>query len=138
MRAFLALAAVVALAACGSHTDEDTAPVTTESEPSTAMIDTVTPTAMAGTYEVTLPDGSVTLQTLSADGTYTDRIDGEIVDQGTWRQQGGQLCYAPEGEAANEQCYAGGEPGPDGAFEMRDDAGDVSATVRKIEVQPTA
>ena len=138
MRAFLALAAVMALAACGSKTDEDSAVVTTESEASTAAIDTVTPTAMAGTYEVTLPDGSVTLQTLSADGTYTDRIDGEIVDQGTWRQQGDQLCYAPEGEAANEQCYAGGEPGPDGAFEMRDDAGDVSATVRKIEVQPTA
>lgn len=131
-------AACLALAACGSN-EADTAATAPADTPAPASnVDTVTPAAMAGTYELTLPDGTVTMQTLSADGTYVDRVDGEETERGTWRQQGDQLCYDPEGGDATEQCFAGGEPGPDGAFEMRDDAGDVTATVRKVETQPTA
>ena len=138
MKLYLTLAGCLALAACGSNETEDTAAAPADVAEATPAPDTVTPAAMAGTYEVTLPDGTVTMQTLSADGTYIDRMDGEVTERGTWRQQGDQLCYDPEGEAATEQCYAGGEPGPDGAFEIRDDAGDVNATVRKVEAQPTA
>lgn len=138
MKLYLTLAGCLVLAACGSNEAEDTAAAPADVAVATPAPDTVTPAAMAGTYEVTLPDGTVTMQTLSADGTYIDRMDGEITERGTWRQQGDQLCYDPEGEAATEQCYAGGEPGPDGAFEIRDDAGDVNATVRKVEAQPTA
>ena len=138
MKLYLTLAGCLALAACGSNETEDTAAAPADVAEATPAPDTVTPAAMAGTYEVTLPDGTVTMQTLSADGTYIDRMDGEITERGTWRQQGDQLCYAPEGDTATEQCFAGGEPGPDGAFEMRDDAGDVTATVRKVDAQPTA
>ena len=138
MKIHSALAACLLLAACGSNEAEDTVPAPADVAAPSPTTDTVTPVAMAGTYEMTLPDGTVTMQTLSADGTYVDRMDGEVTERGTWRQQGNQLCYAPEGDTATEQCFAGGDPGPDGAFEMRDDAGDVTATVRKVDAQPTA
>ena len=138
MKPSLTLAVCLLLAACGSNEAEDTAAAPADMAVATPAPDTVTPAAMAGTYEVTLPGGSVTMQTLSADGTYVDRMEGEVTERGGWRQQGDQLCYTPEGEAATEQCFAGGEPGPDGTFEIRDDAGDVSATVRKVETQPSA
>lgn len=138
MRYIALAAACLALAACGSNEADAPIPSPEATTASAPTVDTVTPASMAGTYEVTLPDGSTATQTLSADGTYVDRMDGEVTERGTWRQQGDQLCYAPDSEEAAEQCFAGGEPGPDGAFEMRDDAGDVAATVRKLDTEPAA
>ena len=92
MKIYSALAACLVLAACGSNETEDTAPAPADVAVPSPTTETVTPAAMAGTYEVTLPDGTVTMQTLSADGTYVDRMDGEVTERGTWRQQGDQLC----------------------------------------------
>ena len=78
MKQYLTLAGCLALAACGSNEAEDAAAAPADVTVATPAPDTVTPAAMAGTYEVTLPDGTVTMQTLSTDGTYEDRIDGEI------------------------------------------------------------
>ena len=127
MRKFMIVAACTALAACGSK--EEPAPTPTET--ATASTDTATASQMAGDYEVRTANGTTITQTLNADGTYVDKdATGAETERGTWRQQGEQLCYAPEG--GTEQCYTGGAPGPDGRFEVRDSTGTVSATVKKV------
>lgn len=126
----LALAATTALAGCGSNEAE--APVE-PADTTVAQTDTASAGQMAGTYEITESDGTVTRQEVNADGTYVDRdLDGNETERGTWRQSGDQLCYDAEGDAA-EVCWIGGAPGADGSFEATTPDGSASATIRKIE-----
>lgn len=138
MRTLVTLAALAALTACGSNAAEDAATDTPEAEEditlgSTAMGD------VAGTYEITLSDGSVALQTINEDGTYVDTTsDGTRTGGGTWRVgDAGAMCFDPEGEDP-EECYAGGEPGENGAFEVLGSDGSVTSSVRKIEANEDA
>lgn len=135
MKKLIIIAACTALAACGSK--EEPAAEATEAAPA-ATTDTATASQMAGTYEVKLADGTVTRQTINADGTYADTdLNGTQLETGTWRQTGDQLCYDPEGEEP-EACYTGGAPAPDGSFEVRDASGTVASTVRRVEANATA
>ncbi|WP_306095614.1 hypothetical protein [Qipengyuania flava] len=139
MREFVIAATCVALAGCGSSEVE--APET-EVENAEAQEFTLDSTAMgniAGTYEVKLADGSVTLQTINPDGTYVDATpDGTRTGGGTWRTgDNGTMCFDPEGNDP-EECYTGGAPGEDGAFEMRGEDGTVQSSVRKVEAQAMA
>lgn len=130
MEKFLILAACGALAACGSN-DADEAPETIETD--VAVTDTASADQMAGTYEVTMEDGTVTRQRVNADGTYVDTdLEGNETERGTWRQNGEELCYDPEG-AEGETCWTGGVQGPDGTFSASTTDGSVTTTVRKIE-----
>ena len=115
---FLTAAACAALAACGSNEEPAPAPVDT----SVPEVGTTATGDMTGTYEIQM-----------ADGTYVDStVDGTETERGTWRQEGAQMCFDPAGDEA-EACYAGGAPGEDGSFEMRDASGSVVSTVRKVE-----
>ena len=117
------------LAACGGAEDTDEAIEPVEAElDSTAMGD------ISGTYEIAMADGTVVLQTINADGTYVETTpEGARTGGGAWRiGENGRMCFDPEGEP-NEECYSGGEPGEDGAFEMQDANGTVQSTVRKLD-----
>ena len=82
------------LAACNQERSE---PEPAEQPPS--------PEEIAGTYEATLADGLTIRHTLNADGTYFDTdADGNPVESGSWRLEGTQLCYDPEGSEP-EACY---------------------------------
>lgn len=138
MRTLVTLAALATLTACGSNAAEDAALDTPEAEEenslgSTAMGD------IAGTYEITLSDGSVALQTINEDGTYVDTTsDGTRTGGGTWRVgDAGAMCFDPEGNDP-EECFAGGEPGENGAFEVLGSDGSVTSSVRKIEADEDA
>lgn len=134
MKKFMIVAACAALAACGSNEEAETPVVTDATATAPAgTTDTATASQMAGTYEVTMDDGTVVRQTVNADGTYVDSdMQGTELDRGTWRQEGDQLCYDPDGNDP-EECFTGGTPGPDGSFEVRNAAGEVASTVRRIE-----
>ena len=140
MKKLFVLAACGALAACGGNDVEEadtqagtdvamnepvTAPGTTDG--------TVTSGQLAGTYEMTADDGTVTMQELNADGTYVDMVDGRETDRGTYRQQGSQLCYTSQAAGSTEECFTGGTPGADGSFEMTDSTGAMTSTVRRVE-----
>lgn len=126
---FFTAAACAALAACGSNEEPAPAPVDT----SAPELGTTATGDMTGTYEIQMADGTVTRQTINADGTYVDTtVDGTETERGTWRQDGAQMCFDPAGTEA-EACYAGGAPGEDGSFQMRDAGGAVVSTVRKVE-----
>lgn len=125
----LVVAASVALAACGTKEAPAEAPESDAATPaSTAMGD------LAGTYEVKLADGSTMLQTINADGTYVEATeDGTRTGGGTWRTgEEGQMCFDPEGDEG-EECFAGGAPGADGAFELRGEDGAVKSSVRRMD-----
>ena len=81
-----------------------------------------------------MADGTVVLQTINADGTYVETTpEGARTGGGAWRiGENGRMCFDPEGEPG-EECYSGGEPGEDGAFEMQDADGTVQSTVRKLD-----
>ena len=138
-RLFLTAAACAALAACGNPAEEADQPVVADTPmaaPTTANNE------MAGTYEVTMADGTVVTQTIRSDGTYSDVADGEVTEAGTWRAEGQQLCYDPEGTEP-EECYTGSQPGADGSFTFNDADGNQMGTVRRIgdenmAAQPTA
>ncbi|MBN90314.1 MAG: hypothetical protein CL954_00715 [Erythrobacteraceae bacterium] len=136
MKKFLVAASCVALAACGSNEAE--APVEPIETADTTLDSTATGN-VAGTYEVKLADGSVTMQTINADGTYVDTTpDGTRFGGGTWRTgDNGTMCFDPEGNDP-EECYTGGAPAEDGAFEMRGEDGTVQSSVRKVEAQAMA
>ena len=125
----LAGAACVALAACGNPAEEADEPVVAETPAATPT--TAANGNMAGTYEVTMADGMVVTQTIRADGTYSDVANGETTESGTWRAQGEQLCYDPEGPQP-EECFTGSQPGADGSFQMTDADGNRMGTVRRI------
>lgn len=136
MKKFLVAASCVALAACGSNEAE--APVEPIETAETTLDSTATGN-VAGTYEVKLADGSVTMQTINADDTYVDTTpDGTRIGGGTWRTgDNGTMCFDPEGNDP-EECYTGGAPAEDGAFEMRGEDGTVQSSVRKVETQAMA
>ena len=130
MKKFLIIAACGALAACGSNdAEEPVEPIYTTATAGTT--DTATTSQMAGTYEMTMDDGTVVRQRVNADGTYVDTdMQGNELERGTWRQQGSQLCYDDAGPGA-EECWTGGTPGADGSFEATGADG-TSITVRRV------
>jgi hypothetical protein len=136
MKKFAIIAACAALAACGSNEAEELIEPVDTAE---TTLDSTATGDMTGTYEVQLADGSVTMQTINADGTYVEATpDGTRTGGGTWRAgDDGAMCFDPEGDTA-EECYSGGAPGEDGAFEMRGEDGTVQSTVRKIDAQAEA
>ena len=134
MKHILIAASCLALAACGSNEAEAPAPATTDM----AAQPTATPTAMganasamAGTYEMQMADGTTVRQTLNPDGTYAyNDMEGSQTEGGMWRQNGNQLCLDPQG-AEPETCYTGSQPGADGTFTLTDANGDQVGTARK-------
>lgn len=128
----MAALATTALCACGSNDADNTANPTATAETST--FDGTATGDITGTYEVTMSDGTVVRQRINSDGTYSDTdLEGTETERGSWRQDGTLMCFDSEGSDP-ETCYAGGAPAEDGSFEMRDPGGNVTSTVRKIEV----
>ena len=125
-------ALATSLAACGGNDDEMPTEVTAESDTVIAA-----PTAdpalaeAAGTYEVTGDDGTVTMQTVNADGTYVDTVDGTETERGTVRLDGEAMCYDPTGPDA-ETCWTSGEVSDDGSFRANTNGEDAGVTIRKV------
>ncbi|QZD89659.1 hypothetical protein K3148_12775 [Qipengyuania aurantiaca] len=134
MKKLMVVAACGMLAACGSNeAEEPVEPIETTAPAGTT--DTATAGQMAGTYEMTMDDGTVVRQQVNADGTYVDTdLEGNELERGTWRQQGDQLCYDDAG-ADPEVCWTGGTPGADGSFEATATDG-TSITVRRVQDEP--
>jgi predicted small lipoprotein YifL len=139
MRKFVIAATCFALAGCGLSEVEAPEAEAEDAEAQEFTLDSTAMGNIAGTYEVKFADGSVSMQTINPDGTYVDTTpDGTRIGGGTWRTgDNGTMCFDPEGNDP-EECYTGGAPGEDGAFEMRGEDGTVQSSVRKVEAQAMA
>ena len=134
MKTIVLIAAVAALGACSQ---EPTAPAPSatlaNAEGMTAATPTPTPSpnvASVGTYEVTDADGNLTTETLAADGSYQDMVDGKETETGKWRVDGAKSCFTPEGKS--ETCVTAEMPGPDGSFDVVGADGKKNSTAKKI------
>lgn len=136
MRTTIAIAAVMALTACGGAEDAgdaDTAAMD-ETTADASMLEGEEPGFEAvapGTYEVTRTGGEVdyieihpgmTFSRVAADGTATG---------GSIFMKGGETCFLVEGEE-EEDCFTDGPAQSDGSMETTSDSGDVSS-VRPVE-----
>ncbi len=113
----------LALAACGDAAEESDDPVPAATE--------VASEGWTGVYEFET-GGQKTTSTLMADGTFTDRVGGEVVQSGQWEERpDGKVCFDPLGDEAAVACYAAGEIAADGTMLVTPDEGE-PLTVRKI------
>lgn len=123
MKRFTIIAACALLAACGSKTEAPADPAASASAEATA------PAAAgyepkAGSYDVTMPDGSKGVTTLVADGKFVDRDAADkVTDKGTWSNTDGKTCFASEkGETT---CFTNSAAAADGSFTSTDPKGAV-------------
>lgn len=131
MKKYLIVSALAALSACGSpDAPVEGGPSQEAATDPPLAADESAAAEIAGVYEVTAEDGSIVRQTVGADGSYVETIDGTEIERGTWHQKGGQMCYNPESDA-KEQCYTGGSPGSHGSFSVEMDSG--TANVRRVD-----
>ena len=121
-----------ALAACGGtaeEADDTAAPDSAEVTPEPA------PTSSAGTYEVTLADGTAYTSVLSVDGTYQDTdAGGTVTESGTWEDRDdGNTCFDSEGGDDTVICFTVGEAAADGSMVATPDNGGDPLTIRRVE-----
>jgi hypothetical protein len=83
----------------------------------------------AGTYEYTRSDGVSGVNTVAADGTFSNAVSEGEVETGTWGQEGELSCLVPaEGD---KRCYTFTPPDADGNFTGTMENG-VTVEVRKV------
>jgi hypothetical protein len=122
----LAIIAPLALLAACEARDDATAPeaAATEAAATTAAAPAAGPTP--GSYDVTGPDGTKTVDTLMADGTYVSRdAQDKVIEKGTWAFKDGKTCFDAEGDTA-EVCYTESARNPDGSFDATGPDGKVA------------
>jgi hypothetical protein len=116
-----------ALAACGGAAEEADEPTAVEATPEPAA------TGSAGTYEVTMADGTVFTAQLDVDGTYRDTdASGAVTESGTWEDRpDGSTCFDSEGGDDTVVCFTVGEPAEDGSMLATPDDGSEPLRIRK-------
>jgi len=123
MKTIAILCALSVLAACS---EAETAP---EPEATEAEAPAAAWALEAGTYEYTRSDGVSGLNTVVADGTYSNAIEGGEIETGTWGQESDLSCLVPaEGD---KRCYTFTQPDAEGNFTGTMENG-VTVEVRKV------
>ena len=130
MKTFALLAGVALLAACSQKTD--TTDADAAASEAAAMPADVTATGPAtangatpGSYDVTYADGSTSVDTLMADGTYVSRdANDKVTEKGMWAVKDGKTCFTPEGKT--ETCFSEGARAADGSFDATGPDGKVT------------
>jgi len=113
MKKFALLCAVTALAACSdaeAPAEEAAAPAAEE----TAAVAEASYEIEAGTYEYSRSDGSSGINTLTADGKFSNAVADGTIETGTWAQEDGLSCLTPDG--GEKRCYTFTQPDADGNF----------------------
>ena len=127
MKRLALIVGVALLASCGS---KEPAPQASASADASMPMDAGASSAPAvavkpGSYDVTGPDGTKSVDTLMADGTFVSRDDKDkVTDKGTWTSKDGKTCFTSEGKA--EMCYAETPHAADGSFSATGSDGKVT------------
>jgi len=109
MKRIIAVAALVALAACSKPAEEPAAPAETTAEAAPAAAAEALaadgkPTV--GKYKITLPNGDEVMDDVRADGTYVTTLADGKTETGKWEQKGPNLYCTTDGkEGAKQKCH---------------------------------
>lgn len=117
MRKLAIVAATCLAAACtqGPTTDAETEAV--------AM--TTANGSPPGTYHMAAKDGTASLVTIYADGTYSQVTpDGGFPARGTFEVVDGKTCFKVHQIGAEPNCFSESEPGEDGSYTAVLDSGE--------------
>lgn len=126
MKKLIAIAGCAILAACS----QGEAPA--EQETVVAAEEAPAEDSMAGSYDVTASDGSVSTTTIDADGNYvTTSADGTETERGTMVQTNGQTCFNSAVEGSAPDCWTDGEPAADGSWVATSDAGETVTVMKR-------
>lgn len=125
MKKIAILCALGILAACS---ESETAPEAEATE-AAAEAPAASWALEAGTYEYTRSDGVSGINTVAADGTYSNALEGGEIETGTWGQEGELSCLVPE--EGDKRCYTFTAPDADGNFTGTMESG-VTVEVRKV------
>lgn len=119
MRGLIMLSASLLMVSCSGE------------EPAPEIIDFVTANGTpAGTYEVSAADGTMSIVTINADGTYSQVTpDGLNPADGTLEVIEGQTCFKVRQVGSTPLCYTETERQADGAYTATTDDG-LELTVR--------
>ncbi len=119
MRKIILIAGMAALAACSKPAE--VAPAATETAAAPAPVASATP----GSYDVTAPDGTKSVSTLNADGSYVDTdAAGKETAKGKWATEDSKTCFTPDGGA--KECYTDSVPAADGSFTATNTKGEIA------------
>lgn len=128
MKTYLALSAVLVLAACAqpAETETEEAPV----EEVAAYDGSVA----AGDYTVTYADGSAPFS-IDPEGNWTSVDEEGNTTEGTSEIVDGKICFTATGQTEAE-CWTNQAPGEDGSFSSTSDAGEtVTVTPAAAEAE---
>ncbi|MCM8557296.1 hypothetical protein [Sphingomicrobium sediminis] len=130
MKKLVLLAGALTLAACNNaDSAADEAPA--EDMAMEADDGAAEEESMAGTYEVTWPDGSTSVTTVSEDMTWSAvGEDGETVSGTISENEEGQTCFAQDGSDEAPRCWTNSEAAEDGSWQSTDQDG-TTITVRR-------
>ncbi len=130
MHKFILVAAAAALAGCSQADTTSAAENTSEAAQQPAAADAAVASwpVEPGTYEYTRSDGRAGVNTLAADGTYSNAITGGATETGTWAIENGQSCLVSDG--GEKRCYTFTQPDAEGNL-TGTMADGVTITVRK-------
>ena len=112
------IATVCVLAALGACSKADTTSdtnTTTETAQEPAAPDAAVASwpVEPGTYEYSRSDGRAGVNTVAADGTYSNAITGGAVETGKWAIEGGLSCLVSDAGGA-KRCYTFTQPDAEG------------------------
>ncbi|KRA83481.1 hypothetical protein [Altererythrobacter sp. Root672] len=131
MKKLVLVSVLAALAAC-SQSNTPAEPEATETAAAAAATTTAAAFALQpGVYDYKRSDGLSGINTVNADGTFSNARSTGDVETGKWAQEGGLSCLTPDGEGATKRCYTFTQPDADGKFTGTTAEG-VTVEVRKV------
>ncbi len=126
------MATTLLLTACSVEQAEESV----EPEPDAAFV--TANGSPAGVYEVSAADGTVSIVTLYADGTYSQITpEGTNAAQGTLQVVDGKTCFRVQSPGAEPLCYTESALYEDGTYMATPDGGE-PLTVRPMRAGPEA
>lgn len=130
MKRIATLCVLATLAACSQAETTAEAENTTEAAPDPAGPGAAVASwpVEAGTYEYNRSDGRAGVNTLAADGTYSNAIKGSGVETGKWANEGARSCFVSDG--GENRCYTFTQPDAEGNFSGTMESG-VTIKLRK-------
>ncbi|MBT2133878.1 hypothetical protein KK137_05985 [Croceibacterium sp. LX-88] len=129
MKKLVFIGVLAALAACSqSNTPAKSEAADVASAPTgTAAAFSLQP----GVYDYKRSDGLTGINTVNADGTFSNARSTGEVETGKWAQEGDLSCLTPDGEGRAKRCYTFTRPDAEGKF-TGTMADGVTIEVRKI------
>lgn len=128
------VSATCLLAACSGGPVEKTEEAVSVSEGMTTANGTP-----AGTYHVAAADGTASLVTLNADGSYSQMTpEGTYPGEGTFAVVDGKTCFKVRAVGAQPTCYSETERASDGSYTATPDGGEpLTVTPYQLAAGPT-